>query len=113
MILNKDVLICVTILFVAQIVIWFQLNGQLKWEWFKDNYLIMSLMGIPISYALLLTTKYGFQGFGQLWPIRLMGFATGMISFPIITYLVLGEGITLKTAISIVLAIIIMLLQLI
>ena len=113
MILNKEVLICVTILFVAQIVIWFQLNGQLKWEWFKDNYFLMSLMGIPISYMLLLTTKYGFQGFGELWPIRLMGFATGMISFPFITYFILGEGITLKTGVSILLAIVIMLLQLI
>ena len=113
MILNKDVLICVIILFVAQIIIWFQLNGQLKWEWFKDNYLLMSLMGIPISYMLLLTTKYGFQGFGELWPIRLMGFATGMISFPFITYFILGEGITLKTGVSILLAIVIMLLQLI
>ena len=61
MILNKDVLVCVFLLFIAQIVIWFQLNGQLKWEWFKDNYFLMSLMGIPISYVLLLTTKYGFQ----------------------------------------------------
>ena len=113
MILNKEVLICVILLFIAQIIIWFQLNGQLKWEWFKDNYFLMSLMGIPISYMLLLTTKYGFQGFGTLWPIRLMGFATGMISFPFITYFILGEGITLKTGVSILLAIVIMLLQLI
>ena len=113
MILNKDVLMCVLLLFIAQIVIWFQLNGQLKWEWFKDNYFIMSLMGVPISYALLVTTKYGFQGFGELWPIRLMGFATGMISFPFITYWILGEGITLKTGVSILLAVVIMLLQLI
>ena len=113
MILNKEVLICVILLFVAQIVIWFQLNGQLKWEWFKDNYFLMSLMGVPISYMLLVSTKYGFQGFGELWPIRLMGFATGMISFPVITYLILGEGITLKTGVSILLAIVIMLLQLI
>ena len=113
MILNKDVLLCIGLLFILQVIIWFQLNGQLKWEWFKDNYFLMSLMGIPISYVLLLTTKYGFQGFGELWPIRLMGFATGMISFPFITYWILGEGITLKTGVSILLAVIIMLLQLI
>ena len=111
MILNRDVLICVILLFITQIVIWFQLNGQLKWEWFKDNYLLMSLMGVPISYMLLLTTKYGFQGFGELWPIRLLGFATGMISFPVVTYLMLGEGISIKTGISIILASIIMVLQ--
>ena len=113
MILNKDVMICVLLLFVAQIIIWFQLNGQLKWEWFKDNYFLMSLLGIPISYALLYSTKYGYIGFGELWPIRLLGFADGMITFPIITWIVLGEGVTLKTGLSLGLAVIIMLLQLI
>ena len=112
MILNKGVLICVLLLFIAQIIIWFQLNGQLKWEWFKDNYFLMSLLGIPISYALLYSTKFGWEGFGELWPIRLMGFAVGILSFPIITYLVLGEGITLKTGISLILATVILLLQL-
>jgi hypothetical protein len=42
-----------------------------------------------------------------------MGFAVGILSFPVITYLVLGEGLTLKTAISMILAAIIMILQLI
>jgi hypothetical protein len=35
-----------------------------------------------------------------------------MMTFPIMTWLYLGETITLKTAISIILAVIIMLLQL-
>ena len=113
MLFNKEILFCVLILFFTQIVIWFQLNAQVKWDWFKDNYLLMSLLGVPISYALMYSTKYGFEGFGELWPIRLMGFVTGIISFPVITYLVLGEGVTLKTGISLVLAGVIMLLQLI
>ena len=100
-------------MFTAQIVIWFQLNAQVKWDWFKDNYLLLSILGMPISYALILSTKLGFQGFGELWPIRLMGFAVGIMSFPVITYLVLGEGITLKTGISLILAGVILLLQLI
>ena len=113
MLFNKEILLCIMILFFTQIVIWFQLNAQIKWDWFKDNYLLMSILGIPISYALLYSTKFGFQGFGELWPIRLLGFAVGIISFPFITYLVLGEGITLKTGLSLGLAVIIMLLQLI
>ena len=113
MLFNKEILFCVLILFFTQIVIWFQLNAQVKWDWFKDNYLLMSILGMPISYALLYSTKYGFEGFGNLWSIRLMGFAVGIISFPVITYLVLGEGITLKTGISLGMAVIIMLLQLI
>ena len=113
MLFNKEILYCVLILFFTQIVIWFQLNAQVKWDWFKDNYLLLSILGMPISYALLLSTKYGFEGFGELWPIRLLGFAVGIMSFPVITYLVLGEGVTLKTGLSLGLAVIIMLLQLI
>ena len=111
--INKDVIICIVILFLSQIVIWFQLNGQLVSQWCKDHPWTLSILGIPISYALILTTEYGYRGFGELWPIRLLGFATGMISFPIITFMMLGEGITTKTAISIILSIIIMILQLI
>ena len=113
MLFNKEILYCVLILFFTQIVIWFQLNAQVKWDWFKDNYLLLSILGMPISYALMYSTKLGFQGFGELWPIRLLGFAVGMMTFPIITYMILGEGITLKTGISIVLAGVIMILQLI
>ena len=70
-------------------------------------------MGIPISYLFWIATKWGYEGFGALWPVRFMGFATSMMTFPIMTWIYLGEVITLKTFITIILAIIIMLLQLI
>lgn len=111
--MNKNIIITISILFFTQIMVWYQLNGQLIWKWFKDNPLILACMGLPISYLFILTTKLGYEGFGALWPIRLLGFATGMISFPVITYFMLDEGITLKTGISIALSIIIMILQLI
>ena len=111
--INRDILITISILFIAQIVIWFQLNGQLISTWCKEHPWILSFLGVPISYALILTTQYGYRGFGALWPIRLMGFATGMISFPFITYFILGEGITIKTGISICLAVVIMIIQII
>ena len=111
MLFNKEILLCILILFFTQIVIWFQLNAQVKWDWFKDNYLLLSILGMPISYALLYSTKYGYIGFGNLWSIRLLGFAVGILSFPVITYLVLGEGVTLKTGISLILASAIMFLQ--
>jgi len=113
MIWNKNILITITILFLTQIVVWYQLNSQLLWKWPKENPLLLALIGFPVSYLFILSTKYGYAGFGELWPIRLLGFATGMMSFPIITWLMLGESITLKTGISMLLATIIMLLQLI
>ena len=113
--MNKDVIICILSLFFGQILVWFQLNGQLVWEWAKTpkSMWFMSLMGIPISIIFWHTTKYGYEGFNELWPIRLLGFTTGMLTFPFITWIMLGEGITIKTFISILLALVIMILQLI
>ena len=70
-------------------------------------------MGIPITALFWWATKIGYQGFGNLWAVRFMGFATSMLTFPIMTWLYLGEVITLKTIITLILAVIIMLLQLI
>ena len=111
--INKDIVWCITIAIFLHIIIWYQLNGQLIWKWFKDNYLLMSLLGIPISYGWMKFTEIGYEGFGELWPVRFIGFATGMLSFPIMTWLYLGETITLKTLISILLATVIMIVQVI
>jgi len=99
---------------IANIIIWYQLNSQLVWEWAKGakSMWIMSLLGIPISLLLWYCTKIGYIGFGNLWAVRFMGFATSMLVFPIMTYFYLGEPMTLKVIATLILAIIIMLLQL-
>tara|TARA_R100001594_G_scaffold118819_2_gene154165 strand:+ start:531 stop:878 length:348 start_codon:yes stop_codon:yes gene_type:complete len=99
--------------FVNNIIIWYQLNGQLVWDFWKSwkGIVVMLLMGIPISGLFYLATKWGYDGFGTLWPVRFLGFATSMMTFPVMTWLYLGEVITLKTIITILLAIIIMILQ--
>ena len=99
---------------IANIIIWYQLNSQLVWEWAKGtkSMWIMSLLGIPISLLLWYCTKIGYVGFGNLWAVRWLAFGSSMLVFPLMTYFYLGETITLKTLISIILAIIIMLLQL-
>ena len=111
--LNKEVIITICILFFTQIIVWYQLNGQLIWKWAKDNPFLLACLGVPIFYLFIISTKIGYSGFGELCPVRLIGFATGTISFPIITWMMLGEGISVKTAISMFLGMIIMLLQLI
>ena len=100
--------------FINNVLIWYQLNSQLVWDWAKGTkaIIISCLMGVPISYFFWLATKWGYDAFGSLWSIRFLGFATSMMTFPIMTWLYLGETITLKTTISILLAIIIMILQL-
>ena len=99
---------------IANIIIWYQLNSQLVWEWAKGtkSMWIMSLLGIPISLLLWYCTKIGYVGFGNLWAVRFMGFATSMMVFPIMTYFYLGEPMTLKVWITLGLAIVIMIIQL-
>ena len=74
---------------------------------------IMALLGIPISLLFWWATKIGYEGFGSLWKIRLLGFGISMLTFPVMTYFYLGEAMTIKTILTLGLAIIIMLIQLI
>ena len=107
------IILTIILFFVNNIIIWYQLNGQLVWDFWKSwkGIVVMLLMGIPISGLFYLATKWGYDGFGTLWPVRFLGFATSMMTFPVMTWLYLGEVITLKTIITILLAIIIMILQ--
>ena len=91
--------------FVTHIIIWFQVNGQFIWTWAKDNPWLMSALGLPISYVLIIATKYIVAGFdGLLWPGRLVGFGSGMIVMAILTWCILGEGMSTKTLVSLGLA---------
>ncbi len=111
--INKMVLITIGIFLFNNILIWYQLNSQLVWDWAKTSKSMwfMSLMGIPISLLFWWATKIGYIGFGNLWAVRFIGFATSMLTFPVMTYLYLGEALTLKTIITVLLATVIMLIQ--
>ena len=112
--INKYIALTIGIFLLNNILIWYQLNSQLVWDWAKGtkSMWIMSILGIPISLLFWLATKWGYIGFGNLWAVRFMGFATSMLTFPIMTLLYLWEAITLKTLVTILLALIIMILQL-
>ena len=113
--INKYIVFTILIFLLNNILIWYQLNSQLVWDWAKGtkSMWVMALMGIPISLMFWYATKIGYLGFGNLWAVRFMGFATSMITFPIMTYLYLNEPMTFKTIITLGLAIIIMIIQLI
>ena len=107
-----NILIGFVLFFIGQAMIWFQTNSQFIWKWPKDNPMLIALCGIPISYILIIATKYVVQGFdGLLWPGRLVGFGAGMIVMAVCTYVMMGEGITTKTIISLILAVTLVLIQ--
>ena len=105
--------ITMILFFLNNIIIWYQLNSQLVWDWAKTSKAMWfsALLGIPISLLFWWATRIGYEAFGNLWSIRFMGFATSMLTFPVMTYFYLGEVITLKTTITILLAVVIMILQ--
>ena len=114
--MNIKYIILTTILFlINNIAIWYQLNGQLVWSFWKSPKGIITslLLGIPITGLFWLATKWGNIGFGNLWAVRFMGVATSMMTFPIMTYLYLGEPMSLKVIVTLILAVVIMIIQII
>jgi hypothetical protein len=110
---NVSKLITGTLLFLlGQILVWYQINGQFLSVWVKKNPLIISLLGIPISYLYIIATDHLVTAFdGELWPQRLIGFSMGMIAFAFLTWFHLNQAITLKTAVTLTLAFTIVLIQ--
>jgi hypothetical protein len=110
--MNKEFILCVLFLMVGQTFVWFQLNGQFIWKWFDENPFLLSLIGVPFSYLFIISTRLGYQVFGNvLWAQRLVGFGLGIFIFTVLTWVFIGEGVTTKTFISLVLATIIVFIQ--
>ena len=104
--MSRELLIGIGIFILAHIIVWFQLNGQFFSEWFKSNNFILALFGIPISYLYIWGTKYCYEGFdGLIWPGRFIGFACGTVVFVALASSIMGEGITAKTGLSLILAV--------
>tara|TARA_B110001454_G_scaffold186030_1_gene182569 strand:+ start:206 stop:550 length:345 start_codon:yes stop_codon:yes gene_type:complete len=110
----SKLLASVILFLIGQVLIWFQVNGQFLWKWFAQNPLFLSLVGgTTISYAFIYGTKFAYEHFdGLLWPGRFLGFALGISSYAILTWLFMGEGISVKTFTSLILAIGIICVQL-
>lgn len=99
--------------FLAQVTTFLQLQGQLKYEWMKQNIWFTVLMGIPISFMFMQSVKCFVEGFGgQIWPSRLIGFGIGVIVFSIMSQLLFKEPFTTKTGICLFLGLLIILTQL-
>ena len=102
----------VLLFFGAHIITWFQLNGQFKWDWFKEHEWVMALVGIPISFLYIWGTKYTVEGMGGLlWPTRFIGFGVGIIIYAILVSYFFSEGFNIKTIISILLSVILICIQ--
>ena len=96
----------------AQIVTFLQLQGQIKYEWFKNNTLLVACMGITISLLFMYSVKHFVAAYGgAIWPSRLIGFGIGVTVFTIMSHYMFNEPLTPKTLTCLGLGVIIILIQ--
>ena len=110
----RNLILGIVLFAFAQAAIWFQTNGQFVWPWFKRNPLVLSFFGgTVISYVFIKATALVAGYYGDLiWPGRFIGFSVGILTFAFLTNYFLNEGITVKTGISLFLAILLICVQL-
>ena len=103
----------VLLLFFSNIIAWWQLNGQFLYNQSKfwNSPMLMSIVGIPVGYMFWWATKFSYEHFGFTWNIRMIGFGIGTIVFGLMAWSIFGEVPTLKTIISLMLAVAIILIQ--
>ena len=110
--MNRAIVIGFFMFLLGQGMIWYQTNSQFFNTWAKEHTLIMATMGWPISYILIIASRYVVSGFdGLLWPGRLLGFASGMLVMVCLTWMHMGEGVNMKTGVTLLLATAITLIQ--
>jgi len=103
--MTKEIIYCILLFVLGQILVWFQLNGQFLWTSFRKYEALLILTGIPITWIFIEATRQGYTAFnGLLWPQRFLAFVCGIFVFTIFTWLFKGEGLTTKTFLSLALA---------
>jgi hypothetical protein len=100
-----------SLLFFAQIISWFQMFGQFKWNFLRNNLLLVCVMGIPLSLMFFFSTKWGVEGFGNSWSLRIVQFVMGIIIFTFLNFQLLGESLNQKNLICLVLCFLILFIQ--
>jgi len=109
----NELLIGVLAFIVAHVLSFFQLNGQfLKTDWFRKNEFLVASAGFILSYFYIWGTKYTVSGSNNLlWPARFIGFGVGMVIYAILVSYYFKEGITVKTFVSLTIALILICIQ--
>ena len=83
---------------IAQILTFLQLQGQMKYDFLKNNLWFTAFLGVPISLLFMFSVRNLVTAYnGEMWPSRLIGFGIGVIIFAIMSHLMFREPITLKT----------------
>ena len=99
--------------FAGGVIAFFQLQGWVVWPDipFLRSLSWMYLTSLAIAPLFFYSTKMSYEHFGAFWNMRLAGFGIGTIIFGVLAWTLIGEVPTLKTIISLLLALAIILIQ--
>ena len=97
----------------GSLIAFYQLQGHYVYPQYKflKSMWWVYLTSIPIAPLFFYSTKWSFEHFGAFWNMRLAGFGIGTMVFGIMAWIFIGEIPTIKTMISILLAVAIILIQ--
>jgi hypothetical protein len=109
----KYIAFSILLFLIGQSVVWIQTNGPLIWPGAKTFRWALMLMGVPITWMFMEATRFAVDGFGGVfWPGRFVSFVSGITIFAVMTWVFRDEAINMKTAVSLVLAFTLILVQL-
>jgi hypothetical protein len=109
----KYIAFSILLFLIGQSVVWIQTNGPLIWPWAKTFRWALMLLGVPITWMFMEATRFAVDGFGGVfWPGRFVSFVSGITIFAVMTWAFRDETINMKTAVSLVLAFTLILVQL-
>jgi hypothetical protein len=97
---------------IAQILTFIQLQGNIKYDWYKKYPIPLLLAAVPISWLFIKSVENLVLAYnGELWPSRLIGFGIGVVVFSSMSYFMFAEVFSLKTIICLILSVSILLIQ--
>jgi len=98
----------------AQTMVWFQLYSHYIWEWWQNRPFAAAIaFGIPASLGFWYGTRLAVDATNAAWTARLLGFGMSYLTFPVLTWWLLGESMfTTKTMICVMLSLTIVGIQL-
>ena len=109
----SKLLLAVLANFIGSILAFFQLQAHYVWPNVKILKSMWWVYGTSFLIAPLFfySTKWSYEHFGAFWNMRLAGFGIGTIVFGMLAWFLIGEIPTIKTMISLLLALAIILIQ--
>ncbi len=98
---------------IGSLIAFFQLQSWVIWpdKPFLKSIWWLYATSIAIAPLFFYSTKWSYEHFGAFWNMRLAGFGIGTIVFGTLAWFLIGEIPTIKTMISLLLALAIILIQ--